>query len=129
MSTAAPGLPLPTACAIFASGSAGSVGFAAGFGAAALASGSGSDPQAASARPAIEPGMAKRFILIMLMPRELHGHAARLRAGGRLLEVVDLDDDSTGGKHELRDGLVTGRAVRRVSRRSTYAKLHEPAPP
>jgi hypothetical protein len=47
-----------------ASGSFGKVGFAAGFG-AAPASGSGSDPQAASARPAIETRVTKRFILIM----------------------------------------------------------------
>jgi hypothetical protein len=47
-----------------ASGS-GELAFVADFGAPAPGSGSGSEPQAASARPAIETKMAKRFILIM----------------------------------------------------------------
>src|SRR5690349_19963003 len=105
MSTAAPGLPLPTASDIFASGSA-PTGFAAGFGAAAAGSGSGSEPQAASARPAIETKMTKRFILIMPLEcaglgsvaHELYGHATRLRIGDEdQLDVVVLDDYSPRG--------------------------------
>src|SRR5512138_2520872 len=107
MRTAAPGLPLPTACPMRSSGSGGGAGFVADFGdAAAAGSGSGSEPQAASARLATERQMTKRFILIMPLEcmapgsvaSDRHGHATRNVVGHAVdVEIVHLDDVQPGG--------------------------------